>query len=946
MELLRHALARLRGDLRRSLAIGFAVLVAVASFVVLTGTAQTQRLEVTQTLEENFRGAYDILVRPAGSTKPLEAETGQVRSAFLSGVYGGITLDQVARIQAVGGIEAAAPIAMLGTTYHRVQYEVDITDLLPETERFILRYTSRAQARNGHIDLDDTRGFLYLTRAPFTVEAFEEKTPDSTYSGHRAVEMVDGVKRNPCFTTASHEYSETEPWTYWNVRCASLASNNDTLGDLIVKNGRVVLPVQVAVPLQVAAFDPEAEAALLGVDAAVASGRYLTATDAWVHGIQSGQDSDDPEDWLWRPPYAPALLAGSLEADYQLAFAFELLPERVTEDFLATPSDQDALAPITRAAPERKLEGRVITAPDLYDGFLAQNPPSEGLSDRYDGWEQAVKVAKVYRPGEVEFGPGTPLRPVASEPDPSLHDPQDYPPRTVADTAFRPVEVVAGTESGGIESYRPCEEGDQCWSGLLLNVVGLFDPTLIQQDADLGSVPLEEYTTARLVAADDASREAIGADVLRSDLNLAGYSQLPPSILISLNSLPLLDATRLKLPLDAPVSAVRVRVAGVEGMDATSRERVRLVAERIQQATGLDVDITIGSSQTAQRVELPETALGVPALNLDELWSKKGVAIAVTEALDTKSLLLFGLILASSALTVAVSANAAVQARRRELGTLACLGWPPGRLRREVLLELALVGLGAGILGALIAWPLALVLGIAFDAGRAASAVPIAIALTLLAGLPATRAAGRIAPIDALRPPVLQTGRRSRPVGSALTLGARQLLRRPSRLALGAFAVGIAAASITLLASIVVAFQGAVVGTFLGDAVALQVRTPDLIAAGCLALLGVVAVATILFLGIVEDAASYAALQAVGWRDSSLGTALAAQAVIIGVAGGVMGGALGVGLVFWLVGDLNPATLTVAGATAGFLVLLAITAALAPAAWLKRLPVARILAEE
>ncbi|MGC4152806.1 MAG: ABC transporter permease [Propionicimonas sp.] len=946
MELLWHALARLRGDLRRSLATGFAVLVAVASFVVLTGTAQTQRLEVTQTLEENFRGAYDILVRPAGSTRPLEAETGQVRSAFLSGVYGGITLDQVAQIQDLGGIEAAAPIAMLGTTYHHFRYEIDITDLMPDAERFILRYTSRAQARNGNIDLDDTRGFLYLTRAPFTTEHFEEELPGSTYSGDRLVEMVDGVKRNPCFTTAGIEYNEQEPWANWSALCASLDSGNDAIGDLIVRDGRALLPVWVAVPLQVAAIDPEAEATLLGVDETVTAGRYLTATDAWVHGINGEPETDDPEDWLWRPPYAPALLAGSLEADYQLAFAFELLPEQATEDFLATPSDQDAISVVTRAAAERSLAGRVITAPDLYDGFLAQNPPSDGLSDRADGWEQAIRFTQVFRPGEVEFEPGTPLRPVALEPASRLTAPQNYPPRTVADTAFRAVQVTAGTDSGGIESISPCEDGNQCWSGVLLNVVGLFDPARIQQEAELGSVPLEEYTAARLVAADDASREAIGADVLRSDLNLAGYSQLPPSILISLNSLPLLDATRLKLPLDAPVSAVRVRVAGVAGLDRTSRERVRLVAERIQQTTGLDVDITIGSSQTAQRVELPATALGVPALNLDELWSQKGVAIAVTEALDTKSLLLFALILASSALTVAVSANAAVQARRRELGTLACLGWSPGRLRREVLLELTLIGAGAGVLGALVAWPLALVLQVAFDGARAASAVPIAVALTLLAGLPAIRAAGRIAPIDALRPPVLQAGRRSRPVGSALALGARQLLRRPGRLAMGAIAVGIAAASITLLASIVVAFQGAVVGTFLGDAVALQVRAPDLIAAGCLTLLGVVAVATIGFLGIIEDATSYAALQAVGWRDASLGGALATQAALIGAVGGVAGGALGIGLVAWLVGDLNPATLTVAAAAAAFLILLAIAASLAPAAWLRRLPVARILAEE
>jgi putative ABC transport system permease protein len=69
-----------------------AVFTAVTSFVLLTGNVSTQRLEVTGAVEGNFRGAYDILVRPKGSTTALEASNAQVRSSFLSGTYGGISL--------------------------------------------------------------------------------------------------------------------------------------------------------------------------------------------------------------------------------------------------------------------------------------------------------------------------------------------------------------------------------------------------------------------------------------------------------------------------------------------------------------------------------------------------------------------------------------------------------------------------------------------------------------------------------------------------------------------------------------------------------------------------------------------------------------------------------------------------------------------------------------
>ena len=64
MDIWRYALAQLRGGWRRTLASALAVLTAVTSFVLLTGSATTERLVVTDTLNRN-RGAYDILVRAA-----------------------------------------------------------------------------------------------------------------------------------------------------------------------------------------------------------------------------------------------------------------------------------------------------------------------------------------------------------------------------------------------------------------------------------------------------------------------------------------------------------------------------------------------------------------------------------------------------------------------------------------------------------------------------------------------------------------------------------------------------------------------------------------------------------------------------------------------------------------------------------------------------------------
>lgn len=941
MQLLRHALARLRGDALRAMATMLSVAIAVTAFVVLTGSAEVQRLEVTRTVEENFRGSYDVLVRPAGIREPLEVSSGLVRSTFLSGVHGGITLAQVESIHSIGGVETAAPFAMVGTTFHRLQYSLDVTDLLPGSERMLLRYSAKAHARNGHIEVPGAQGFLYLSRQPFTSEHIVEVNGTSRYEADRLTENVDGSRRYPCAAVPAP--SEDEPSAYWEQRCASLAGGNDATGQTVVRDGRVYLPITLLYPVQIAAIDPVEEAKLVGLDGAVTAGRYLQPSDTWTPGVAPLLDDRG------RPPFASALLAGSLDADYTLDFTIDLLPPDRTEAFLDLREGDDLAPTFVAAASASTLGEPEVTASDLHSGFLADFPPSDTLTSGAGGWRAAVWLNRVLRPSAVEFTAGTPLRPTTQDLNETALGSTWGMPGTVADTAFRTVSVIGSGEGGSISWTSGCVDPNRCWDSVLFNVVGHFDPARVRQPGALGGTPLEEYTAARLVAGDEASRVALGSDAYRSDLNPAGYAQLPPSVLIPLDALPMLSATQLQVPVEALVSAVRVRVAGVTGMDAASRERIRLVAEQIRAATGLDVDITVGSSQTAQRVELPATRLGVPALNLDELWTKLGVAVTITTALDAKSVLLFALILVSASLTVAATANAAVATRRKELGTLACLGWRPGRLRREVLLELLLLGSAAGAVGAALSWPASVAFGAPLDPWRLAASVPIAIAVTLLAGLAATRMAGRTAPIDALRPPAIAPRRRLRSARSVRTpagMGVRLALARPARFALGAASVALATGSLTLLVGILVSFRVAVVGSFLGDAVALQVRGADLIAAGCLVVLGLVTVGTILLLGVREDAVLYATLRAVGWRNGAIAAVLASQAALIGLVGGVLGGAASAGALWALNGALETGTVGVAAAVASAGVLGAACLAVVPAAMLRRVPAARILSGE
>ena len=399
------------------------------------------------------------------------------------------------------------------------------------------------------------------------------------------------------------------------------------------------------------------------------------------------------------------------------------------------------------------------------------------------------------------------------------------------------------------------------------------------------------------------------------------------------------------MPSADPISVIRVRVAGVTGPNAVSLERIREVAQQIAVRTHLTVDIVAGSSPSPTTVDLPAGKFGQPALTLTEDWVKKGVAVAILTAVDKNSLVLFTLILIVCVLFVANSASAAIRGSRRELGVLACLGWTRPRLFAAVLGELAAIGLSAGVLGAAAALPLSSALGLHASPGRAALAVPVAVGVAVIAGLVPAWLAARAEPVAPVRPPVLGVRRRRQP-GGITGLAAANVLRTPGRALVGAISLAVGVTALTMLAALTFAFRGVLVGSLLGNAVAVQVRGVDYVAVGATIALGVLAVADVVFISISERAAELAAIRAFGWRESALSRLVITEGAIIGLAGSLAGAGLGVAAAAKFAGQL-PGTLYLIAAVAVVAgVLVTAIAALLPAQALRRLPAAHLLAQE
>src|ERR671923_14699 len=313
--------------------------------------------------------------------------------------------------------------------------------------------------------------------------------------------------------------------------------------------------------------------------------------------------------------------------------------------------------------------------------------------------------------------------------------------------------------------------------------------------------------------------------------------------------------------------------------------------------------------------------------------------------LPNQSLALFALVLVVCCFFLANGAFAAARARRPEVGILRTIGWSQGAIFRALIGELAVIGLAAGAVGTGIAAALVAAFSLDLPLVHTLAVLPLSVALACVAGVVPTWRAARISPLEAVRPRVAG-GVPTRRVRRTFRFALVNLRRLPGRTLVSAAGLVIGIAALTLLLGIQRAFQGTLVGTLLGSAIALQVRGVDLTAAALTIVLAAVSVADVLYLNLRERASELVTLRTTGWSDRHLARLVALEALALGLVGSLAGALLGIvlGALFLEVpiGSLAlAAALAAAGGTAT-----AFCASLLPLSQIRRLTPPSVLAAE
>jgi cell division protein FtsX len=923
--MLKLILAELAFRRGRSLALFGGILVATAGFTLLTGASDASRLEVRGAVDERFETAYDILVRPRGSQLPLESREQLVQLNFLSGIFGGIRMDQYRAVRDLPGVEVAAPIAMIGFVLPDNQVVVPLKDVLSGRSRELFRVRTERVAERGLTRRRDADSYVYVTSR--RLRPVPSYVADGNVPG--AHEVAAGRERPVCpFDAAAlparspfvlRARSTTLCWSEQTGQLGQSGDPDQPQWAVRRLGARVSWPF----PFLIAAIDPREEARLFGIDSAIVGGRYLREDDA----PRSAPSATTRFDVAAVPvivssrPYvdeSAEVVVERLAHTAAEAVPLQSTPRRLRRHLDRAPAGTPVLRRTITAADAHAGLLRRLRAPVEIDGYWTSHPARLRTRGR-----RAVAPEPASNPPETWESIGTSNRYVDA-------------PLLAGDASFRRLEQRAG-------------DRDDDHPAPALRAVGTFDPERIPTLRDPDSAPLNAARPPNLEPGDATARRVLGGRDLWPSTNFAGYQNTPPLLLTTFRGLSVFagstyfqGAGRID---SAPISAIRVRVAGVTGADALSRERIRLAAQRIARRTGLAVDVTAGSSPTDVEVALPAGRHGRPALTLREGWVKKGVALDILRAIDRKSVILFALVLLVCAVFVANAATAAVRSRRRELGVLAAVGWRPRRIFVLMIGEMTMLGVAAGVAGAVIAVAAGRLLDADVSLDRAALAVPAATLLAVAAGLHPARVAARAHPSQALRPAVA-AARASRTARTVAGLALTNLLRMRGRAVLGSVGLAVGVFALTVLLAVALAFEGAVAGSLLGDAVAVEVRGADYAAVAAIIALGALAVADVLYLNLRDRAPELATLRAVGWRESRIAMLVVLEGVGMGLAGALAGTVLGLAGAWSLAGELQ-ASIVLAAVLAGALgVVAAAGATLVPAAMVRRLNTARLLAEE
>lgn len=816
--------------------LGLAVVAVLALFAVAIGNVtEHANVRVTETVDEQWRGTYDLLVRPEGSRAPLEEEYGVVEPNFLQFTgHGGLGLGDLDQIRGLNGVEIAAPIAVVGYVRWNASSPVVYIgqDAYPQDET-LYEVSVEVRTTDGVIDYRLSRSTASVVLPP----------SENTEPGQRP---------------------------RWNT--AQSSSFREDRASLTFRK----LP---SFTNPIVAVDPAAEAALLPTTASFldpirqvdASERTVGSFDLDLIAMERHRTYFDLR--MMRQDDYP----GHVDTDTPV------LPMAVSEQPY-TPLWVDVLVDELGVLPQPLVElGGISQARTAVDA----EPTRLG--------ERSNEVTAHVRPFDIAslmgIWPGT-----GSVNGRIAWDipPQDYISLLVGPLDYEHAEPRPGTDALSLE-VRP-QPGDGPRYRRVQEVpfedLEPFGETRRPEDLPFHLAPVAIYNLADLDLLRDPLRwsplgsyqppethlvagpEGTALDepvAMNPTFDIAGLLQPPPLAYTDLQVATLLRG-------DTPIDAVRVRLAGLERFEPAAIAEVERVATEIG-ALGFDVDILAGSSPRDVEIHVPEYLPDGGDLGwVRQGWSTLGAAQRVYHGMSTANVRLLALVATIAAVLVVGLQVMRASTRRRESALLATIGWRRPRIVRFFTSQ--------SLLGAAIVAGAATASWAASGGSSLALAAGLLLAVMLLTSslVGNVAAARRASPAGVLRGDAI-SGQLPRlvTVGTVSRYAVRATLAHPARTLIATLAIATAATGIALAAAAVSSAATTAGPTHLAEATLTRLLPHQAAMIALAAAVGFVMTFAILRRDATARRHEFQVLRATGWQPGELRRSLRHQRILLAV---------------------------------------------------------------
>ena len=653
------------------------VVVALIATAVLGSGLEARTVSV---LDENWRGAYDVLVTQAGEDFGGGGTGGLVDGNFVSTAGAdGITLEQLDAIRGLDGVEVAAPIGMVGLQrglsltpqlYIPDDIEGGITGLGRDPE--LVRITSELIRETGSGEELAWRSVGAVATAQQAVSADGSGVDVTIDPGSGGARFGWPGAFSPMVTNQSQQ-----------IQLGSLPEFGSTIiaVDPIAEQALLGEAGGFLEPL--VGLPAERQAGQLGsgwVERHVDRDRY---TIQWfdVHSA-----TNDPQ--LQRRPVVPMVVNEAVAAQTRL----EVRLERADEPPTTIPDSPEAVRDLVEAASFDDWETVTRDVADVAVPFSTPDLvlvwPGSQLPDGESGGSFSLPASTLtpqligrpsYEPVSAERDPGE-APSFRVEPREIVGpDGQEPPPPSAGPFVSDDGYDEWGTDLGvGLQrAYRQLVEVDAPgFKAALPAPVGEFDSDSLDLGMDeVSYVPFGSYDPAITTLLD-----VPGQPRLVPDLTGLDFVTGPPGAITDLEG----AATLRGSP---PIDAVRVRVAGIDSYTPDARMRVAEVAEGVT-ALGLAATVVAGSSLQPVTIFVPDrddegTDLGW----VEQEWTTLGAAAVVESTLTDLQRLLVLIALVSAAAGLLSSSVLAGRQRHLTVALLRTVGWTERELRRRLLIH-------------------------------------------------------------------------------------------------------------------------------------------------------------------------------------------------------------------------------------------------------------------